>query len=130
APIPRWCQQQTPDLHTVERFPRDWFQIAERKLLELWIDGRELLRFLRRNIQDDELAHVARADFAERELRTVLAEAHVVLPRGAMIPVRSPVDMNAIFLPSGENCGDTFMPARSTIGRVAPPSIATAKMRV
>ena len=30
--------------------------------------------------------------------------------------MRSLVVMNEIFWPSGENCGDTFMPARSTIG--------------
>ena len=51
-------------------------------------------------------------------------------PRGAMMPVRSLVDMNAIFLPSGEYCGDTFIPPRSTIGRAAPPLTGTAKMRV
>ena len=49
-------------------------------------------------------------------------------PRGAMIPVRSLVEMNEIFLPSGENCGETFMPGRSMIGRSDPPSAATAKI--
>ena len=51
-------------------------------------------------------------------------------PRGAMIPVRPLVVTNDTWRPSGENCGDTFMPARSTIGRAAPPLAGTAKMRV
>ena len=51
-------------------------------------------------------------------------------PRGAMMPVRSLVEMKEIFLPSGENCGDTFMPGRSMIGRTEPPSAATAKIFV
>ena len=51
-------------------------------------------------------------------------------PRGAMMPVRSLVEMKEIYPPSGENCGDTFMPGRSMIGRTAPLSAATAKIFV
>jgi len=54
----------------------------------------------------------------------------IARPRGAMMPVRSLVEMNEIFLPSGENCGDTFMPGRSMIGLTAPLSAATAKIFV
>ena len=47
-----------------------------------------------------------------------------------MMPVRSLVEMKEIFRPSGENCGATFMPGRSMIGRTAPPSALTAKIFV
>ncbi len=47
-----------------------------------------------------------------------------------MIPVRPLVVTNDTWRPSGENCGDTFMPPRSTTGRAAPPPAGTAKMRV
>ena len=47
-----------------------------------------------------------------------------------MMPVRSLVVMKDSRLPSGENCGDTFMPGRSMIERGAPPSIATATIFV
>src|SRR5262245_17608714 len=50
-------------------------------------------------------------------------------PRGAMMPVAPLVVTNAICRPSGENCGETFMPGRSTIGRGAPPATGTAKIR-
>src|SRR5262245_20945446 len=46
-----------------------------------------------------------------------------------MMPVRPLVVTNAICLPSGENCGITFIPGRSTMGLAAPPANGTAKMR-
>jgi hypothetical protein len=49
-------------------------------------------------------------------------------PRGAIIPVRSFVVTKASDVPSGENCGDTFMPARSTMGRMVPAAASTAKI--
>jgi hypothetical protein len=54
------------------------------------------------------------------------AAGTIVRLRGAMMSRLPPVEMNAIDRPSGEKRGPVFMPARSTIVRVAPLSTATA----
>ena len=72
-------QQQTPDLHAVERSPADRFQLAKRAIVQLRIDVGQFRRAPARRVHHEHVAHRPAFRRLEREPPAVIRKARRVV---------------------------------------------------